>query len=76
MRMITNETIKWKGLAVLLVMIPTLVFSQLDVKEYTLQSFLLAVENNNIKLQVSHNEKQLSQLAIKEAMSAMLPQIN
>ncbi|WP_245585032.1 TolC family protein [Psychroserpens burtonensis] len=43
---------------------------------YNLETFVNTVRENNLQLKISKNESRVADLAIKEAMSALLPQIN
>jgi outer membrane protein TolC len=51
-------------------------FSQSNVTIYNLETFVNTVRENNLQLKISNNESRVADLAIKEAMSALLPQIN
>jgi outer membrane protein TolC len=51
-------------------------FSQSNVTIYNLETFVNTVRENNLQLKISKNESRVADLAIKEAMSALLPQIN
>ena len=51
-------------------------FSQNNVDIYTLETFVKTVKENNLQLKISENNSKVADLSIKEAMSALLPQIN
>lgn len=51
-------------------------FSQSNVTIYNLETFVNTVRENNLQLKISKNESRVADLAIKEAISALLPQIN
>lgn len=51
-------------------------FSQNNVNVYTLETFVNTVKENNLQLKISENNSLVADLSIKEAMSALLPQIN
>ncbi|MGK0329888.1 MAG: outer membrane protein TolC [Paraglaciecola sp.] len=51
-------------------------FSQSNVTIYNLEKFVNTVRENNLQLKISKNESRVADLSIKEAMSALLPQIN
>jgi len=50
--------------------------AQNEVKHLTLDTYVEEVRNNNLSLQVSDNRSAISELAIKEAMAALLPQVS
>ena len=56
--------------------ISQLLFSQNNVNIYTLETFVNTVRENNLQLKISENNSRVADLSIKEAMSALLPQIN
>ena len=51
-------------------------FSQTNVTTYNLETFVNTVRENNLQLKISKNKSRVADLSIKEAMSALLPQIN
>ncbi|WP_296317009.1 TolC family protein [Winogradskyella sp. UBA3174] len=51
-------------------------FSQTNVTIYNLETFINTVRENNLQLKISKNKSRVADLSIKEAMSALLPQIN
>jgi outer membrane protein TolC len=51
-------------------------FSQTNVTIYNLETFVNTVRENNLQLKISKNKSRVADLSIKEAMSALLPQIN
>jgi outer membrane protein TolC len=51
-------------------------FSQSNVTMYNLETFVNTVRENNLQLKISKNKSRSADLSIKEAMSALLPQIN
>ncbi|WP_027076309.1 TolC family protein [Maribacter antarcticus] len=51
-------------------------FSQSNVTIYNLETFVNTVRENNLQIKISKNESRIADLTIKEAMSALLPQIN
>lgn len=51
-------------------------FSQSNVTIYDLETFVNTVRENNLQLKISKNKSSVADLSIKEAMSALLPQIN
>lgn len=56
--------------------ISQLSFSQSNVTIYNLETFVNTVRENNLQIKISEKESRLADLSIKEAMSALLPQIN
>jgi outer membrane protein len=51
-------------------------FSQSNLTIYNLETFVNTVRENNLQIKISEKESRLADLSIKEAMSALLPQIN
>jgi len=51
-------------------------FSQKKVYVYNLETFENAVHENNLQLKISENNSKIVTLSIKEAISALLPQVN
>jgi outer membrane protein TolC len=51
-------------------------FSQSNISVYDLETFVNTVRENNLQLKISENKSRLADVSIKEAMSALLPQIN
>ena len=51
-------------------------FSQSNVTIYDLETFVNTVRENNLQLKISKNKSSVADLSIKEAISALLPQIN
>jgi outer membrane protein len=51
-------------------------FSQSNITIYDLETFVNTVHENNLQLKISKNKSRVADLSIKEAISALLPQIN
>ncbi len=56
--------------------VSVLSFSQNKTHKYNLENYIKVVEENNLQIKISKNQLDFSQLSKKEALSALLPQIN
>jgi len=51
-------------------------YAQDKMLMFDLKTFVLAVKENNLQLKIANNNSSMAALSIKEAIAALLPQIN
>ncbi len=66
-----------KSLLIIMVsIISETAYSQTKVKVYDLEAYVNTVRKNNLQLKITENKSNMASLSIKDAISALLPQVN